>query len=408
MKTKESNVKKDKKAYLLAFLTAMSIFAMGQIAGSIDSAIAMIGEEFNLSSSNTMYVSSIAALASVIFGLIIGTVAGKKFSYKSVLYFSAVMVLAGGILPFFAKNYILLLFFRLLFGIGYGGMMSLENPFVALTIPKEKRAFALGIGMFIGYGTNCLLQFIGGLLADIQWNYVFLNHLLLLIPFFIIIFCCPNIPKVQESTDIPNKKEDNKKKKKTSIFNSSVIAMCILMALVGLLISPLLIGCSFLSANINPSATVAGIVAVCFSIGCMIGGIIYPKLLKKLGHYSFTTFLVIATIGMAGSALANNIPVLCIMILLGGMGFSTTQTTAMTVISSSVSEKDVTMASSIMMALFNLGMFLSSPFQALVGNITGDAVYTPLYIGAIIFTIAAIIFVFYNPFAKNDKENNEK
>lgn len=397
MESKELNMKENKKAYILAFLTAMSIFAMGQIAGSIDSAIAMIGEVFHLSSSTTMYVSSIAALASVVFGLVVGTIAGKKVSYKAVLYFSAIMVMAGGILPFFAKNYIVLLIFRLLFGIGYGGMMSLENPFVALTIPKEKRAFALGIGMFVGYGTNCLLQFIGGLLADIQWNYVFLNHLLLFIPFFLILFCCPNIPKIQESKDVDNTKQH------TSIFNSSVIAMCILMALVGLLISPLLIGCSFLSANINPSATIAGIVAVCFSLGCMIGGIVYPKLLKKLGRYSFTAFLLIATIGVAGSALASNIPVLCIMILLGGMGFSTTQATAMTVISSSVSEKAVTMASSVMMALFNLGMFLSSPFQSLIGNISGDAIYTPLYIGAVVFAIAAVIFTFYNPFAKNNK-----
>lgn len=75
------------------------------------------------------------------------------------------------------------------------------------------------------------------------------------------------------------------------------------------------------------------------------------------------------------------------------MRFSTTQATAITVISSSVSEKAVTMASSVMMALFNLGMFLNSPFQALIGNISRDAIYIPLYIGA-------VIFIFYNPFAK--------
>lgn len=393
---KESNMKADKRNYLFAFLTAMSIFAMAQIAGSIDSAIAMIGEVFQLSSATTMYVSSIAALASVVCGLVVGTIAGKKVSYKTVLYFSALMVLVGGILPFFAKNYIVLLFFRLLFGLGYGGMMSMENPFVALTIPQEKRASVLGIGMFVGFGTNCILQFIGGLLADISWNFVFLNHILLLIPAVLIFFCCPDVPKIQEPAN-------TQKKQRTSIFSGVVVAMCILMALVGLLISPLLIGCSFLSTNINPSATIAGIVAVCFSLGCMIGGIVYPILSKKLGRYSFTGFLLIATVGVAGSALANNIPVLCVTIFLGGMGFSTIQAAAMMVISSSVSESAVTMASSVMMACFNLGMFLCSPFQAFVGSITGDALYIPLYIGAVVFIVCAIIFTIYNPFAKKNK-----
>ena len=38
----------DKKKYLFAFLTVMAIFSMGQIAGSIDAAIALIGQNFGL------------------------------------------------------------------------------------------------------------------------------------------------------------------------------------------------------------------------------------------------------------------------------------------------------------------------------------------------------------------------
>lgn len=386
----------NKKNYIFALLTVMSIFSMGQIAGSIDAAIAMIGQEFELSSSMTMYVSSVSALASVIFGLVVGVIAGKKVSYKAVVLFSGICVLVGGLIPFFVTNYGVLLVFRAIYGIGFGGMMSLQNTFTALTLPKEKQAFALGLGMFVGYGTNCILQFIGGLLADISWNFVFLNNILLIIPFVLIFICCPNIPK----NPAPKKEE----KKEKASYPPVIFVMCILMALVGLLISPLLIGCSFLSANINPSATIAGIVAVCFSLGCMVGGLIYPTLYKKLGRYCFTCFLLVGAIGIIGSALANNIPLLCVTIFLGGMGFSTTQAGAMMVTGASVSKSVVAMASALIMACFNLGMFLCSPFQAFIGSVTGDSLYIPLYIGAVVFVVAAIIFIFYNPFAKSEKK----
>ena len=391
--------KTNNKQYIFALMTVMSIFSMGQIAGSIDAAIALIGQNFNLSSATTMYVSSISALASVIFGLIVGIIAGKKVSYKAVAYFAGACVLVGGLLPFFVKDYAVLLVFRAIYGIGFGGMMSLQNAFATLTLPKEKQAFALGLGMFFGYGTNCILQFVGGLLADISWNYVFLNNLILVIPFVIILICCPNIPKNNEVKQNENK-EDSKEKKS---FPVVVYVMCIVMALVGLLISPLLIGCSFLSANINPSATIAGIVAVCFSLGCMVGGITYPTLYKKLGRASFTVFLLIAAIGAFGSAMATSIPVLCVTIFLGGMGFSTTQTGAMMVTGASVSKSSVGLASSLIMACFNLGMFLCSPFQAFIGNMFGDSLYLPLYIGAVVFIVCAIVFVVYNPF--QNKEN---
>lgn len=375
---------------------------MGQIAGSIDAAIELIGRNFHLEQSTTMFVSSIAALASVIFGLIVGMIAGKKVSYKAVAFFAGACVLIGGLVPFFVNNYIVLLVFRAIYGIGYGGMMSLQNTFANLTLPKEKQAFALGLGMFVGYGTNCILQLLGGLLAESGWNFVFLNNILLLIPFVLLLICCPSIPGSHEKPS-----ENIVQKRERSSYPPVVFVMCVLMALVGLLISPLLIGCSFLSNNIIANnTTVAGIVAVCFSLGCMIGGLVYPTLSKKFNRYCFTCFLLIAAIGAFGSALAKNIVLLCVMIFIGGMGFSTIQSSAMMVTGASVSKSAVAMASSMIMACFNIGMFLCSPFQSLIGSIPGsDQLYVPLYIGAAVFVLGATFFAVYNPFSTKKAEN---
>lgn len=404
MKEQAFTQKAERKKYLFALLSVMAIFSMGQIAGSIDAAIAAIGAHFGLSEATTMYVSSVSAIASVIFGLVVGVIAGKKVSYKAVALFSGVCVLVGGIVPFFATgSFPVLLVFRAIFGIGFGGMMSLENTFAALTLPKEKQAFALGLGMFVGYGTNCILQLIGGPLADISWNFVFLNHLLLIIPFVILLVCCPSIPK-----NAPAKaKEKSEAKEEKASLPPVVFVMCILLALVGLFVAPLLIGCSFLSTRINPSATIAGVVAVCFSLGCMVGGLVYPTLSKMLGRYSFTCFLVIAAVGLIGSALAKNIPLLCVTIFLGGLGFSATQASALMVTGASTSKTKVAMASSMVMACFNLGMFLCSPIQAIIDGAIGNGLVTLLYIGTAVYVVLAVVFAIYNPFGAKKQEVNE-
>ena len=98
--------------------------------------------------------------------------------------------------------------------------------------------------------------------------------------------------------------------------------------------------------------------------------------------------------------MSNTIILLCIMIFIGGMGFSMTQASSMMVLGMTTTSSKIAIASAGMMSLFNLGMFLSSQFDSLVGNITGDSLYMPLYIGAVILIAFAIVFKIRSPFPK--------
>lgn len=71
----------------------------------------------------------------------------------------------------------------------------------------------------------------------------------------------------------------------------------------------------------------------------------------------------------------------------------------------SVSKASVAMASSMIMACFNLGMFLCSPIQAVVDATIGNGLKTLLYIGTVIFVVGAVIFAVNNPFAGVKKED---
>ncbi len=409
--TKQTSNTKSQQNYALAVACTIAVFCMGQIPGSIDAAISKITIAFNLSSTSGLYVTTVACIVSVVFSILLGLVAGKKIGFRPLIFFCATVELITALLPFLASNFVVLIILRGLFGIGFGGMQSMENTVAAKLIPANKRAGILGMGMFFGFGANCVLQYVGGLLADIGWNYVFLNHLLLIIPYAIVVVGCLKLDfsgqdeedaqavesksdaELNEATD----KEAAMPKTKKAGINRPIVQMWVMMLFVGIFIAPLLVGCSFLSEPINDSAAIAGIVAVFFSVGCMVGGLCYAKLFAVLKKFALPVFLFMMVLGLAGCGMVRTIPLLCAWIFIAGMSFSLTMSMSMMILTLSSAPSMIAMASALMMALYNLGMFLSSSFEELVGLLTGDALYMPLYVGAVILAVFAVCYSLVSP-----------
>ncbi len=392
-----SEIQRQEKNFLLAAATTIAVFCMGQIPGSIDAAISKITIAFNLTSTSGLYVTTVACIVSVAFSILLGFVAGKKIGYRPLILFCATVELITALLPFLTTNFVVLIALRGLFGIGFGGMQSMENTVAATLITPQRRAGILGMGMFFGFGMNCILQFVGGVLADIGWNYVFLNHLLLLIPYAVVLVGCAKLDFTPvEEEHSPDAAQENAPDGLTR----PVFQAWVLMLLVGIFIAPLLVGCSFLSEPINDSAAVAGVVAVAFSLGCMVGGLCYARLFAALQRMALPFFLVLMVVGLVGCGLARNIPLLCVMIFIAGMSFSLTMSMCMMILTLSTGSGRIAMASAIMMALYNLGMFLATSFEELVGGITGDALYMPLYIGAVVLAAFAVAYTLVSPLKK--------
>ena len=383
----------EEKNLMLAMAATIGVFCLGQIPGSIDAAISKISIAFNLSSTSGMYMTTVACLVSVAFSVVLGMIAGKKVSFRTLILFCATVELVTALVPFLVDNFVVLVVLRGLFGIGFGGMQSMETAVTTALIPPHKRAALLGAGMSFGFGANCVLQLLGGVLADIGWNYTFLNHLLLLIPYAVVVVACFKLDfNAQHEGEGHEAAEQLPEKLSLPIYQTWV-----LMLLVGVFIAPLLVGASFLSEQIIASAFVAGVVCVCFSVGCMVGGAIYPKLYERLGFVSLPVFLLLMAAGIAGCGLSHNIVGLCVAIFFAGVGFSTTQACCMMVLTLRIAHTRVAFSAAIMMALFNLGMFLSSEYEEVVGMVCGDALYAPLFFAAVVLVVLAVFFVVVSP-----------
>ncbi|MGN0659041.1 MAG: hypothetical protein ACI4LA_05490 [Emergencia sp.] len=252
----------------------------------------------------------------------------------------------------------------------------------------------LGAGTCVAFGSQCVLQLAGGILADVRWNLVFLTYLLLIIPLvFIVIF----LPEMECETAGP-------RKEKASGLPVSAVVMCIILGIVWLNIAPLLFGSAFYTAPISDSATVAAVIAMLFSIGCMSGGLLCPLLYKKLKKYSFSVFLAAAAAGLVISARAGSIAVLGAGFFIGGVGQSCMQAGIMIFLGSVCTPSQLGKASALMTVSLNLGAFLCSSWGSLIGFFTGDTLYALLYVGTVIFLVIAAVLLLKSPFGKKEAQ----
>ena len=375
---------------LLIYISVLSVFACSNCMGAIDGALSKIGEALQVNHTVALYAGSIAALASMFSSLILGMIVGKKVPYKAAAVFCAILVIVGGTAPFMATNFTTLLITRCFFGFGIGGLMCVQNPIATKLIPVEKRASILGIGTCVSFGFQCVLQLVGGVLADVRWNYVFFTHLILLLPLIVMIIFLPKM-------EIDQMESKQEKEGKLPI---TVILMCVVMGLVGLNLAPLLFGSAFYVAAIIDSATVAAVIAMLYSIGSMVGGLLYAKLYGILKRRSFTAFFIVGALGLFIGATADNIILLAIGFFIGGISNACILAGMMMLFGLICNPSQLGFASALMMAFMNLGAFLCSSWESLIGMITGDALYAPLYVGTVIFLLLALILFLKPPFPK--------
>lgn len=372
----------------LPYASIIAVFAISQSMGAVDGAIAKIAQAFQISESTAMYCSTVASLVSVAASLAVGTFAGSKIGYRPIAVVSGFLLVLGGILPVTANNFVTLCLCRALFGIGLGGILATMNPIAAALVPDPVAgARVLGIGTFVAFGFNCVEDIIGGCLADISWNYAFFCYGLLTIPYLFFALTLPDVPKVasQGSRDairIPGK----------------LWLMSLMFFVIGVSIAPLLIGCSFLSTNIIDSASVAGVIAVAFSVGCCLGGLFFTKPFERIGGRSMALFCLIAAIGLVVCATTRNIIVLFIFMVVSGTGFSAFMAGMQMLARTVCNRRSVSLGSGLAMAALNLGTFACSSWMNVVGALTGQPLYGTVYIGAAACTLFAIILFAHNPF----------
>lgn len=230
------------------------------------------------------YATLSIALSSVLSSFLI-----KNYGYKKIIISGIILIAVGMFGMISTITPALIIFSTILIGTGFSMHMTSEGAFLMENIPEKDRVqifsynFALkNVGIILG-------SLIGGKLSDIL-KYSFGNILSLKIMFLIfiitlIIFIYP-ITKITEN-NINEQKINFKNYLKIykKVVKGRIIKFLIYNSTVGLgagMVVPFF--SVYLKYTLNVENTTVGIILSIAQLGCVVGGLSVPFLVKKLGR----------------------------------------------------------------------------------------------------------------------------
>ncbi len=161
---------------LITILLSSMVILMG--AATVAPALNYMGQYFGIDDgSTTALVIALPALSVAIFGFLMGFLA-DRFGKAKVLFISLAIFTVMGVLPFFLNDFMLILVCRFLLGIGLTGISSTSTALIGEYWTGMQRVKVIGYqSAAIGVGT-LVLETVGGVLADVGWNYPYLIYLI--------------------------------------------------------------------------------------------------------------------------------------------------------------------------------------------------------------------------------------
>lgn len=212
-----------------------------------------------------------------------------KIGYRKSSYIAIVLALLGGVMPAVMHDSIgVILFWRAIFGLGYGLVFALCISSINVLWSGKEQKMMMGLETFCGAACAMGYSYLSGVLAGINWVYVFWSYLII-VPFALIIIAfLPEPPK--EKLAVPLIKTDAVKGGFGNFY-----WMFIILAAVSVI---------FTAAFMNNVAMVImgngigtppdiGLTMTFFSLFFSIGGLLYVPLRKAIGRFMIPILLVI-------------------------------------------------------------------------------------------------------------------
>ncbi len=377
-------------------IAVLSVFFVQMGVGTITPAIANIAAAFpDVPFTTLLLVSTIAVLMSVPATLISGRIAGTAVKYKTLMIIGMILFVGGGVAPYFmaTSSFTAILAVRAIFGIGLGIVTPLGGALIIAFFDGEVRAKMMGFSNVVANIGGILFQLLGGMAAGIAWQYAFLPHALGLITLILILFL-PEPP----AAPVPNAGEAKPK------LPGSVFGFALAIFLIMALIYPMLVNMStIIAVSGMGGAAEAALVLTMFTIGGMVGGLIFAKVFSIFKKNSLAVGLALLAIAMASIGFGNSIAFMYIGTTVAGIGFAFIIPAVFMDLGAIVHPSQMPTASGIVMASLNIGGFCSAYIFAFLAAIMGmtDSIKFPFYVSMTLFTVAAVAYLFIKPKQSN-------
>lgn len=319
------------------------------------------------------------------FSLIATLVVGKLtniFRKKILVFVGCSMLLIGGLLGFFFYTTLPSLYIASAFiGFACGMMIPLVTGLIAEHFEGEERTRVLGIQAIFNNGGTLVTQFIGGLLVDIHFHYLYLIYFAT-IPVMI----CAGILLPKGIVEKPEAGE------KVKVFTPFLALMMIEVFLVSTAFSAFLMNISLYITETNlATAGQVSYLTVGRALGNIICGLVFAKIVKAMGKYTSAVGALIVAASIWVIAFVPNFIVLVFASIVLGFGYGIFFINSNNLIMAKAHPAATTMSLSMFMLGNTVGSVLN-PYTITQGAaLINDQTTTRFILGAISATIVVFI-----------------
>lgn len=353
----------------------------------IASILAQIAELFPQYSATTIqFLATCPSIVIIIISLLSGKIA-EFIPKKFLTIVSSSMFIVTALGGFFFHDSLLVLFvWEIILGIAIGILVPIGSSLIADYFTGEERSSMMGdqsAAISIG---GVLLSLLGGLLATIQWYYNYLAFLLI-IPGFVLLMIGLPLDKPVHSVD--------KNSQRISVTPKIVILYSSVSFVFMLLFNAVPTNLAMLLKEHNVIGSVnAGIASAVLMLSGAFAGLLFLRLTRLIGERVIVFGFLNLAIGSFVTTFAKSYGLILVGVFIAG--FSLSAVMAQVVLSVAEKEKPtvVTMSIAIIMAINNLGSFLSPYFTKISSAVMGDDKVASRYLLVSILAFVAALFTF--------------
>ncbi|MBD2386452.1 MFS transporter [Cylindrospermum sp. FACHB-282] len=171
-------------------ICAVTLIAVMGVS-SVTPAFPNLAKALNINPKNLGLLITAFTLPSLVLGPVIGLLA-DRWGRKRIIVPSLFLFSIAGTACAFAGDFNLLLFLRLLQGIGVASLMSLSITLIGDLYTGDRRTTAMGYSSSVGSVGTASYPLIGGALATLGWNYPFMLPLVAIPVGFLVLFALKN------------------------------------------------------------------------------------------------------------------------------------------------------------------------------------------------------------------------
>ncbi|MGB9663164.1 MAG: MFS transporter [Moorellaceae bacterium] len=367
---------------------------MNADVGLVNTALGDIAKAFpNVDPTLISMVSTLPVLFMIPCTFIAGKLS-QMYSKKTILIYSLMIYIIGGVGSTFVSNTIYqLLFMRALVGIGAGLSAPLSGSIIAALYEGNERAMMLGLSNAFTSAMAVVTTMLAGWLCVINWKYTFLAYAIFLLVLILELLALPSIPpeKVYKESSGESERRQIGWQVIGRYFTLALFTFACLIAGMLMMIKLAIYVMNEGIGNAVTTATAMSANTVAAFISSVLFAYIY-RIFKRYTLVIFTVFTMLAYILLLN---AHSASAVTFAMFVNGFGMGLFMP-SLQLRASQIGTKDTTtFAMSFIMGAMFFGQFMASFVEkilALFGNLSIKALFT---LGAICFAVYTAIYIIW-------------